>query len=87
MTDQTNKTGKAGLTQARAPRGFADRGAADIAATDAMIAAIRQSCELYGFEAVETPLSNSPTRSASSCPIRTGPTRACSRSRTMTSSG
>jgi histidyl-tRNA synthetase len=55
MTDQTNKTGKAGLTQARAPRGFADRGAADIAATDAMIAAIRQSCELYGFEAVETP--------------------------------
>ena len=30
---------------------------------------------------------NSPTRSANSCPTRTGPTRACSRSRTTTSSG
>src|ERR1019366_3181298 len=31
--------------------------------------------------------SNTPTRSASSCPTRTGRTRACSRSRTTTSSG
>ena len=55
MTEQTKKPERAGRTEARAPRGFADRGAADIAATDAMIAAIRKSYELYGFEAVETP--------------------------------
>ena len=40
---------------AKLPRGFADRGPADIAATDAMLKAIRESYELYGFEAVETP--------------------------------
>ena len=40
---------------ARIARGFADRSAADIAATDAMMAKIREVYELYGFEAVETP--------------------------------
>ncbi len=40
---------------ARLPRGLADRGPADIAATEKMLAAIKKSYELYGFEAVETP--------------------------------
>ncbi len=40
---------------ARLPRGFADRGPADIAATERMLAAIREVYDLYGFEAVETP--------------------------------
>ncbi len=43
------------LVKARLPRGFADRGAVEIAAVDSMLAAIRQIYELYGFEAVETP--------------------------------
>jgi len=42
--------------KARVPRGFVDRGAADVKATEAMIAKIREIYELYGFEAVETPL-------------------------------
>jgi histidyl-tRNA synthetase len=41
--------------KARVPRGFVDRGPADIAATERMLAAIRDSFELYGFDAVETP--------------------------------
>ncbi len=41
--------------KARRPRGFEDRGAADVAATEAMLAKIRQSFELFGFEPVETP--------------------------------
>lgn len=40
---------------ARQPRGFADRGPADIAATERMLAHIREIYELYGFDAVETP--------------------------------
>ena len=43
------------LVKARLPRGLADRGADEIAAVDAMLAAIRRNYELYGFEAVETP--------------------------------
>ena len=43
-------------TAARLPRGLVDRGPADIAATNRMLERIRQVCELYGFEAVETPL-------------------------------
>jgi histidyl-tRNA synthetase len=39
----------------RLPRGLVDRNPADVAATDRMLAAIRESYELYGFEAVETP--------------------------------
>jgi histidyl-tRNA synthetase len=46
MTDQVKP---------RSPRGFVDRDAADVAATDAMLGQIRESYELYGFEAVETP--------------------------------
>lgn len=42
--------------KARLPRGFVDRGPADIAATDRLMRAIRETYELYGFEAVETPL-------------------------------
>ena len=41
--------------KARLPRGLADRGPADIAATHAMIDKIRKVYELYGFEPVETP--------------------------------
>ncbi|MGP8232146.1 MAG: histidine--tRNA ligase [Methylovirgula sp.] len=37
------------------PRGFGDRGPAEIAATERMLAAIKESYLLYGFEAVETP--------------------------------
>ena len=41
--------------KARLPRGLADRGPAEIAATNRMVEKIRESYELYGFEAVETP--------------------------------
>ena len=40
---------------ARLPRGLADRGPAEIAATRAMVAKIREVFERYGFEPVETP--------------------------------
>lgn len=40
---------------ARLPRGFEDRFAADIAATDKMERTIRDVFELYGFDAIETP--------------------------------
>ena len=46
---------KAPNVKARLPRGFADRGADEIAAVDAMLGAIRRIYELFGFEAVETP--------------------------------
>jgi len=46
---------KADKLKARLPRGFADRAPNDIAATERMLAAIRETYELYGFEAVETP--------------------------------
>ncbi len=41
--------------KARLPRGLADRGPAEIAATRAMIEKIRAVYERYGFEPVETP--------------------------------
>ncbi|MBZ0140512.1 MAG: histidine--tRNA ligase, partial [Pseudorhodoplanes sp.] len=41
--------------KARLPRGLADRGAAEIAATREMVETIRKVFELYGFEPVETP--------------------------------
>ncbi len=41
--------------KARLPRGLADRGPAEIAATRAMVEKIREVYELYGFEPVETP--------------------------------
>ena len=42
--------------KARLPRGFADRSAGDIRATERMLATIREVYERYGFEPVETPL-------------------------------
>src|SRR6202023_3489477 len=41
--------------KARLPRGFADRGAAEIQATRRMLDRIREVYERYGFEPVETP--------------------------------
>jgi histidyl-tRNA synthetase len=41
--------------KARLPRGLADRGPAEIAATRAMVGKIREVYERYGFEPVETP--------------------------------
>ncbi len=41
--------------KARLPRGFADRSPADIRATQAMVAKIREVYERYGFDPVETP--------------------------------
>ncbi|HVV94631.1 MAG TPA: histidine--tRNA ligase [Hyphomicrobiales bacterium] len=46
---------KSDRLKARLPRGFADRGPGEIAATRAMLDAIRQVYELWGFEALETP--------------------------------
>jgi histidyl-tRNA synthetase len=45
----------AARAEARKPRGLQDRNAADIAATEAMMAKIRAVYHRYGFEAVETP--------------------------------
>ncbi len=42
--------------KARLPRGFSDRTAAEIRATERMVAQIRAVYERYGFEPVETPL-------------------------------
>jgi histidyl-tRNA synthetase len=52
MSDKSEKSNK---LKARLPRGLADRGPAEIAATRAMIEKIRAIYELYGFEPVETP--------------------------------
>src|SRR4051794_28888788 len=49
MADKSNKL------KARLPRGLADRGPAEIAATRRMIEAIRAVYERYGFDPVETP--------------------------------
>jgi histidyl-tRNA synthetase len=46
---------KSNRLKARLPRGFADRGPVEIAATRRMIEQIREVYELYGFEPVETP--------------------------------
>ncbi|WP_375681358.1 histidine--tRNA ligase [Bartonella sp. AP60NXGY] len=43
-------------TKARLPRGFVDRTSAQLYATETMIAQIRKVYELYGFEALETPI-------------------------------
>jgi len=56
ITDMGEKTKKQPRLKARLPRGFADRPAADIRATDAMVARIREVFELYGFDPVETPM-------------------------------
>ena len=54
MSEKKPET-KAHRPLARLPRGFADRGPAELAATRAMLETIRQVYERYGFEAVETP--------------------------------
>jgi histidyl-tRNA synthetase len=53
MTEQSKK--KPQKLKARLPRGLADRGAAEIAATRQMVETIRLQFERYGFEPVETP--------------------------------
>jgi histidyl-tRNA synthetase len=52
MADKPKKPNK---LKARLPRGLADRGPAEIAATCHMVEAIRVVFERYGFEPVETP--------------------------------
>jgi histidyl-tRNA synthetase len=52
MADKPNKPAR---LKARLPRGLADRGPAEIAATRHMVEAIRVVFERYGFEPVETP--------------------------------
>src|SRR5512135_798898 len=52
MADKPKKPQK---LKARLPRGLADRGPAEIAATRAMLDKIRVVYERYGFEPVETP--------------------------------
>ena len=52
MADKPSKTNK---LKARLPRGLADRGPAEIAATRRMLETIRAVYERYGFEPVETP--------------------------------
>ncbi len=49
------KKQKSPRPKARLPRGFVDRSADDIRATDRMIDAIRDVFELYGFDPLETP--------------------------------
>jgi histidyl-tRNA synthetase len=49
------KSNKPHKLKARLPRGLADRGPAEIAATRAMVEKIRVAFERYGFEPVETP--------------------------------
>src|SRR5438270_1147675 len=50
-----NKPSKPLSLKPQLPRGFADRGPAEIAAVERMLSVIRETYELYGFEAVETP--------------------------------
>jgi histidyl-tRNA synthetase len=52
MADKSKKPQK---LKARLPRGLADRGPSEIAATRAMVEKIREVFERYGFEPVETP--------------------------------
>jgi len=52
MAEKSDKSNK---LKARLPRGLADIGPAEIAATRRMIETIRKVYELYGFEPVETP--------------------------------
>ena len=54
-SDKTDKPEKSNKLKARLPRGLADRGPAEIAATRRMIETIRAVYERYGFEPVETP--------------------------------
>ena len=55
MADKSEKSNKSNKLKARLPRGLADRGPAEIAATRRMLEQIRAVYERYGFEPVETP--------------------------------
>jgi histidyl-tRNA synthetase len=77
MAEKSKKPQK---LKARLPRGLADRGPAEIAATRAMVEKIREVFERYGFEPVETPAMEFTDALGA-------PMRACSRSRTTTNSG
>jgi histidyl-tRNA synthetase len=58
MADNPNKSDKASKSsrpKARLPRGLADRGPAELAATRRMLEVIRGVYERYGFEPLETP--------------------------------
>src|ERR1700742_2319006 len=52
---EKSKADKSNRLKARLPRGLADRGPAEIAATRQMTEAIRAVYERYGFDPVETP--------------------------------
>jgi len=52
---ETHKESAPRKVEARLPRGFGDRGPAELAAMRGMLENIRTTFELYGFEAVETP--------------------------------
>ncbi|MDD9910453.1 MAG: histidine--tRNA ligase [Ahrensia sp.] len=60
MSDQNQpkeqKKAKPQRVKPRQPRGFVDRDAADIRATEAMMAKIKAVYEKYGFDPVETPM-------------------------------
>ena len=51
-----NKKNKKHKLKARLPRGFGDRSASDIRATDEMMGKIREVYERYGFDPIETPM-------------------------------
>ena len=73
--------------KARLPRGFVDRSAGDIRATDEMLGKIRAVYERYGFDPVETPAFEYTDCLASSCPIPTVRMPVSFPFRTMTTSG
>src|SRR5947209_11782004 len=50
-----NKPSKPASLKPQLPRGFADRVPQEIAAVERMLSVIRETYELYGFEAVEPP--------------------------------
>ncbi len=50
-----NEQDKTTRATAKLPRGLIDRAPEDLAATEKMLRAIKETYELYGFEAVETP--------------------------------
>ncbi len=56
QTKKQKKKKKAQKLKARQPRGFVDRQASDIRATESMMAKIKEVYERYGFDPVETPM-------------------------------
>ena len=81
MADKTEKT------KARLPRGFVDRSAEDIRATEKMMATIREVFELYGFEPVDQPLIEYTDALGKFLPDQDRPDEGAFPSRTMTSNG